>query len=136
MGSAMPTKLVTLTAVFLLSCGGAALGHDMRLEGTEWRFVGDIGPAARFVSFAGEKRVFGFGGCNRFSGEYEQSDNQLTVKPLATTRMACPPDMMKREEEFLAMLGQVHGVVIEHTMLMLLDQGGAQITTLIRHGAE
>lgn len=136
MGSAMPTKLATLTVVFLLSFSAAALAHDMRLEGTEWGVVSDNASAARFVSFAGEKRVFGFSGCNRFSGEYEQTDNQLLIKPLATTRMACPPDMMKREEEFLAMLGQVHSVVVEHTMLMLLDEGGAQITTLVRRAAE
>ena len=112
------------------------MAHDMKLEGTEWGFVGDQDPNGRFVSFAGQQRIFGFSGCNRFSGEFLQSNEQLMIKPLATTRMACPPEQMKREEEFLSALGKVRSTLAEHSLLVLLDEKGAQLVTLVRRGGE
>lgn len=131
----MSFKLPALALMLSLCGAGPGLAHDMQLEGSEWGVVGDDGASARFVSFAGEHRVFGFSGCNRFSGEYLQGENQLTVKPSATTQMACAPENLKREEDFLTLLGRVRSIRVEHTMLMLLDDSGAQLTTLIRRGA-
>jgi heat shock protein HslJ len=109
----MNCKALALSAILPLCLAGSALAHEMKLEGTEWGYVGDQEPAARFISFAGEQRVFGYGGCNRFSGEFLQSGLQLMIKPLATTKMACPPENMKREDEFLALLGKVRGIRVE-----------------------
>ena len=124
------------TALLLTLPLGAALAHDVKLEASEWGFVGDDGPKARFVSFAGEGRIFGFGGCNRFSGEYLQSGSKLMIKPLAATQMACEEPAMKKEQEFFDLLGKVTQVHVDHTMLMLLDAGGTQLTTLMRRGGE
>lgn len=133
----MPMPRRWFAAAFLLLLpAAAALAHDVKLEGSEWGFVGDSGPQARFVSFAGEGRIFGFGGCNRFSGDYLQSDGKLMIKPLASTRMACDDAQMKNEQAFFDLLGKVTAIHVEHTMLMMLDQGGAQLTTLMRRGAE
>ena len=128
----MRFALTTTAALFVAVISGPADAHQQSLEGSEWGVVGEQGDTARFVSFAGSGRIFGFGGCNKFSGNYEQHDDQLTVSPLATTKMACPEDVMKKEHQFLEMLGKVRGAKVDHTLLLLLDEAGEDIKTLIR----
>lgn len=113
-----------------------ALAHQMSLEGSEWGVAGDQGHQARYISFAGSGRVFGFAGCNRFTGTFTQHDHDLVISPLATTRMACPPEIMKKEQEFLDLLTRVRGAHVDHTLLMLLDAGGADLRTLVRRDAD
>lgn len=36
------------------------------------------------------QKVLGYGGCNRFQGKMEVTDNQIKFSQLAATRMACP----------------------------------------------
>ena len=96
-------------AMVMLTASIPASAHEQHLEGTEWGGVGDAGEAARYISFAGSGRVFGFGGCNRVSGSYEQHDGHLAIAALATTGMACAADAMAKEREFLDMLAKVRG---------------------------
>ena len=93
----MSRRWIAATVLLLLPVT-AAMAHEVKLEGSEWGFVGDDGQQARFVSFAGEGRIFGFGGCNRFSGDYLQSADKLMIKPLASTRIACEEVPMKKED--------------------------------------
>jgi putative lipoprotein len=81
--------------------------NPIDLAGTEWGFTGDVGKAARFIQFRSDGRVTGYSGCNRFTGTYVQNGDALTMGPLATTRMACPPQMMKREQEFLELRSKI-----------------------------
>jgi heat shock protein HslJ len=124
-----------LAAIFLAHLAVPALAHQEMLEGSEWGVVGEEGPKARFVSFAGSDRIFGFGGCNRFSGTYTQHDEHLTISPLAATRMACEPVIMKKEQEFFDMLAKVRGVRVDHTLLLFLDETGADLKALSRRNA-
>lgn len=55
------------------------------------------------IAFA-DGRVSGTTGCNRISGTYEVAGDVVTIGPLATTRMACPPPLMARETALLAAL--------------------------------
>jgi heat shock protein HslJ len=52
-------------------------------------------------SFDGEGRVAGTTGLNRFFGPYSYEDSLLTVRMLATTRMAGEPELMEQEQRFL-----------------------------------
>ncbi len=63
----MLLRAILLTAVLLSVGASPAFAHEEKLEGSEWGVVGEEGPKARYVSFAGSGRVFGFGGCNRFT---------------------------------------------------------------------
>jgi heat shock protein HslJ len=119
-------------SVSLLIGASSALAHEQNLEGTEWGVVGDQGDNARFVTFAGSGRIFGFGGCNRFSGTYMQHAEQLTISPLASTRKACPPDIMTREMEFFDVLSKVRAIKHDHVLLLLLDEKGADLRALER----
>lgn len=42
-----------------------------------------------FSTSGGQRKVSGFSGCNRFTGTYDLSGGQLSIGPLASTRMAC-----------------------------------------------
>ena len=130
-------RLALLFAFAVVSAlSGSALAHEEKLEGSEWGFVGDSGEKARFLSFAGSGRIFGFGGCNRITGTYEQHDAHLTISPVATTKMACPEDVMAKERDLLDLLGKVRGVRVDHTLLLFLDENGADLKALTRRNPE
>ena len=126
--------ILTLGVMTMASTPAAA--HQQSIEGTEWGVVGDSGENARFISFAGSGHVFGFGGCNRFTGTYEQHDHHLLISPLAATRRACDQDTMAKENEFLGMLAKVRGVNVDHTLLLFLDEAGADLKALTRRNSE
>lgn len=59
-----------------------------------------------YMTFEGEtKRVSGKSGCNTFFGGYNKSDDKLSFKKMAGTRMACSPELNKLEHEFLTIIG-------------------------------
>ncbi len=126
--------LIPVAACAALST--AALAHEEMIEGSEWGVVGDDGEGARYISFAGSGQVFGFGGCNRFTGTYEQHEGHLTIKPLASTMMACAAEIMQKESDFLDVLGKVRGVKVDHTLLLFLDEAGSDVKALTRRNNE
>ena len=118
-----------LTAVF---AGRAADANPVNLAGTEWGFAGEIGETVRFVQFGSNGKVNGFSGCNRFTGNYTQKDDALTIGPIATTRMACRPSAMRREQQFLAMLASVRLAAGTRLKLILKKDDGEVVTELVR----
>jgi heat shock protein HslJ len=48
------------------------------------------------LQFEGDS-ASGSGGCNRFTGTYEEDRNSISFGPLASTRMACPEEIMSAE---------------------------------------
>jgi heat shock protein HslJ len=109
---------IVVIVLFQLSTAGATV---INLAGTEWSFPDDVGKTARLIQFRSEGKVSGFTGCNRFTGSYSQDGDGLSIGPLATTRRACLPELMKREQQFLAMLGMVRHA--EGTQLKLTLKG-------------
>ena len=131
-------KLITVlclfvAAVFLVTVVEA---NPANLAGTEWGFAGERGEAARFVQFRSNGKVSGYSGCNRFAGTYIQNDDALTIRPLATTRMACQPEAMKREQQFLGMLADVRLAEGSHLKLTLKDGDGNVLAKLVRRDSD
>lgn len=54
-----------------------------------------------------EGAVSGSGGCNRFTGQAEISEQTISFGALAATRMMCPPASMDQEGKFFAALDKV-----------------------------
>lgn len=75
--------------------------------------------------FDEDGRVSGRAGCNRYHGSYETDGTRLGIGPLASTRMACPDELMKQEAAFLAALGRATTFRIDGSRLELRDDGGA-----------
>lgn len=98
------------------------------LAGSEWGFP-DAGDA--YVQFR-VKDVAGFSGCNRFRGTYKFESGVLTLSPLATTRMACPPEKMETERRVLQILQDTKAAGATHKTLILKGGTGTILATLNR----
>lgn len=127
--------LIVLLAVHSAISASAA-GGPLNLAGSEWGFMGETGRSARFVQFRSGGKVAGSSGCNRFIGTYSQEGDALMMGPLATTRMACPPDVMEREQEFLNILGKVRYAEASPLRLTLKDANRKVLGELVRHDAD
>ncbi|MFN4142803.1 META domain-containing protein [Aestuariivirga sp.] len=119
-------------SVVLVLVAAPALGHEQVLSGSEWAAAGEEGARVPFIRFGESGRVAGSGGCNRFRGSYQQSGDGLTFSPLAATRMACPPEVMRRERAFFDMLSHVRGMRMGTGELVLLDGEGRERAVLTR----
>lgn len=112
------------------------------LEGTSWTVTGvnngrggveantltsslsaTFGPNAEFSGTA----------CNNLTGEYHTTGTDgLVIGRLASTMMACPPEKMALETQYVNALGQVSTYAISGDTLTLRDRGGATQVTLVR----
>ena len=125
--------IVLLVGPFMVS---SAVAGPLDLAGSEWGFAGEAGRTARFVQFRADGIVGGSSGCNRFTGAYDQKGDELTMGPLASTRMACPPELMEREQQFLTMLGNVRYAEADDRKLTLKDGNGEVLAELVRRDGD
>lgn len=96
--------------------GGASLagcaGEPEALLNGEWRVTsvdaavveGQGGP---WIGFSTGGRIWGSGGCNRITGGYALTGEGLSLDRVASTMMACPPEVMAAERRFLDALAGV-----------------------------
>jgi heat shock protein HslJ len=83
-----------------------------KLDGTSWVLAGWGGGSAPRLPVSGTQvtaefangSITGSAGCNRYQGTYRLSDNRLTIEAPATTRKACPGNIMQQESQYLAAL--------------------------------
>jgi heat shock protein HslJ len=91
--------------------GGEVTGTA--LERTRWTLV-ELGGLPVEPSQSGRdphlvlepdgRRLSGSGGCNRLLGSYELDGDRLGFGAVATTMMACPEPLMRRERAFIEAL--------------------------------
>lgn len=70
----------------------------------------------------------GSAGCNRVKGRYTQRGTELALKALATTRMACAPELMQQEQRLLDTLAGTDSYRIEGRVLSLLKGDVVKVT--------
>ena len=104
------------------------------LTGTSWRLVlfqgsddTTLTPDDRSkytLTFGAENRISARVDCNRGSGTWKASGNQLAIGPLALTRAACPPSPL--HDRFARDLGVVRSYTFRdgHLVLALMADGG------------
>ncbi len=79
------------------------------LVGSEWELL-DLGGTPVLderrptLSFADPGRISGNASCNRYGGGADLGDGTIKVGQLATTRMACSPEIDAQERAFLVAL--------------------------------
>jgi heat shock protein HslJ len=111
-----------------------AAGSSNPLEG-DWNVTGYNNGKEAVVSpiqgteltatFTGDQ-VSGSAGCNQYNGSYTLDGDTVTIGPLATTRMACEPDVMDQETAFLTALQTPDlGVEVNGANVTLRDASGA-----------
>ncbi len=145
--SLLPLVAVALLALALTACGGRqdplpepappATSTD-EIVGKRWVMEGAI-PGRGSIKAGFELRadgtLVGHTGVNRANGTYELSAPAgIHVPPLATTRMAGPPEAMDREQAFLGALAQADAWRLEDEKLLLLA-GDEVVLTLVEEKA-
>jgi len=93
--------------------------------GSEWKLVDLCGEAVPENSgasliFMPEERITGSGSVNRFNATLRLVDGNIEISPLATTRMAGPPEDMEREHAYLTALGSAKTIsIIDEDQLII-----------------
>jgi len=131
-----------LIAVAALICAGVSAGMaqgavPVRLTGGDWVVESVGGQSADSdrharIAFAADGRVTGSGGCNRLMGRAEISAESITFGTIATTRMACAPNVMNQERKLLDALAATRSYRIADAVLTLHDASGAEMVRLTR----
>jgi heat shock protein HslJ len=76
--------------------------------------------------------VGGSAGCNTYQGPYSLTNGVVAIGPLATTRLACPDDVLAQETAFLAAMQGVARVESRGQTLQLQDRDGHLVVALAR----
>ena len=108
----MQLRLLSATAMAglaLAACATQTPPAVASLTGPEWRLEGLLGAPVQgqspvTLSFLSEGRAGGAGGCNRYSGSWEQKGEKLTLGKMSSTLMACPQPLMEQEGTYLRAL--------------------------------
>jgi putative lipoprotein len=103
---------------------------DWLVEDISGRGVIDNLPST--LTFDANGRVYGAGGCNRFTGAIKSSADGLSFGPLAATQMACPPAIADQESRYFAALAAVRSARVEGAFLILRAADGTQLVKLTR----
>lgn len=104
------------------------------LAGSEWGlrdFAGEPVDLEAWVAFR-EDGLHGRGGCNRFTGGYEQTFTQLEVGPVGATMMACEPEKMELDARLFAAFEATREVVATHLVMALFDADNRLLATFQR----
>jgi len=116
-------------------CGTVAKAVDApTLDGTAWVLSGLPGrallaTATPTLQFAGG-RLSGSDGCNRYSGPYTGQGGALRVgSQLASTQMACPPDVTAQSQAYLAALTGARSYRVVDGRLDILAADGRPLAT-------
>jgi heat shock protein HslJ len=124
-----PSLLLSVLALALLAACGRGTDSDAAgdaapsLVGTSWVLVEPEleGTQPIRLAFGKDGQVSGFAGVNLFRGPFQQiGAGNLTLGPLAATKMAGPPPAMQAEQEVLALLETVRTYRVKQGQLELL----------------
>jgi putative lipoprotein len=145
---------VTLVLAMCVSCRSdssqqkedrsAAKASPMAIEEIDWRLINlrgspvepaPAGTRAPFFHLTSEgKRVGGYTGVNDLSGSYELSGQTLRVSPLAMTRRAGLPPLMRLEASFVDALHETNGWRRVNGDIELFDVAGQPLARFTRGG--
>lgn len=103
------------------------VSSEQRLEQLlgEWQ-VEDINGAGIIdsshvtITFNEEGRVYGSTSCNRYSSDYELTNEGLTFGHSLATKMACPEALMNQEQKFLEVFNEINQFDIDETGALIL----------------
>ena len=88
--------------------------QKMSIDGNEYDLAGN----SPYIEFSDDGGISGFTSINRCSGSMQVDDRgRARWSPLASTKMAGPPELMKQESIFLEALPRVQRLSIKGTHL-------------------
>ena len=125
-------KKILVIAGFFIALAACSDVEKLTLAGSEWKPVfqdiKDTGNA--FVRFGDDGRVNGSSGCNMMQGGFTLTGDQITIGPLAMTRMACLDGLGIVQQRFVGALEKATKASLEGLTLSLYDGDGRKILEL------
>jgi heat shock protein HslJ len=121
--------LAVLLALQIEAAGVPTPPPPPSLANTSWTIVA-IGQepvsGGQYALRIGPAEIGGSAGCNSFSAPYTMAGDTLVVGPARSTRMACAPAVMTREQRAFAILsGAVRASRPDANTLVLTGERGA-----------
>ena len=123
--------LALLVPLLALSCASEERAPEPDLPGIvgAWTIAEVLGTEVAgegvVLTLGSDGSLSGHTGVNSLTGSYEMSEGALSFSPLATTRMAGPPELMDQEVRFTEALGRTRrGDGGEDGRLALKDDAG------------
>jgi len=117
-----------------------AISQD--LPGSSWDLIAYNNGTGGFQStvigvpvtaiFDEDGTLSGSGGCNAYTGSWETDENSIKIGPLASTAMACEPDLMDQETRYLAALQEADTYRVDATTLEMFDAEGTRLVQYLR----
>lgn len=134
-GITMSTRFTALAALTVLLTGLAAAGPAAPTGKWLAEDIGGGGVIDRLqttLEIRDDGMVTGMGGCNRYAGSAKFDATTIKFLPMASTRMACSPAVMKQESKFHATLEKVRAWRVDQVQrkLVLLDGQGFEMMRL------
>ena len=134
------TLVIAASAILALAACSPA-GESASLIGTLWILesyqtsegetvdaIPDSGARAEFE----EGEVSGTSGCNRFFGPYEVDGNSISIGPLGSTLIGCPPPLDQQEFGYLSSLQSASTFDISGDMLTVSNAEGDIVVTFVK----
>lgn len=119
-------KYITYSILLILITGCQT--PQTSLATTEWKLVKMYGEDFSTLSSPvtlqfseTDHKVSGFGGCNRFFGNYEQTDSVLKLTGLGSTKMYCQETMAVEDKYFKALQEVQSHSLKQNTLYLLAD---------------
>jgi heat shock protein HslJ len=116
----------------------SSANQKMTLENTSWQLMatGQSLPRSQkpiTLTFSENNRLAGSSGCNRYMGSFKVTGKQFEIKsPLASTRMACPEALMRREKQFLEALSAAKSYQINNKGELEIQYDNGKGNNLLR----
>jgi heat shock protein HslJ len=76
------------------------------------------------AKFLADGTLSGSSGCNQYSTTYSVSGTSVSISQVATTKMACEPDVMMQETSYLTLLQRAGKYIISGDTMTLYDSSG------------
>jgi heat shock protein HslJ len=130
---------LTACANVIPPCGAKISPPSSELRNTKWELtrwnlppnsMGEVrtrqiplGEASNpiFIAFdANGKRVSGSTGCNRFTAELDEDSRGFSLSKIASTKMACSPQRIELENDFLYELNDYRSIIRNGDQLLMI----------------
>lgn len=120
-------------------CGAKISPPSSELKNTKWELTrwnlatnsngevrtrqipqGDASNPIQIIFDANGQRISGSTGCNRFTASLDEDSRGFSLKQIASTKMACSPQRMELENDFLYELNDYRSIVRNGDQLLMI----------------
>ena len=137
--SCLGLSLLTACANVIPACNAKTSPPSTELRNTKWELTrwnlapnsngevrtrpipqGDASNPIQIIFDANGQRISGSTGCNRFTATLDEDSRGFTLKQIASTKMACAPQRMELENDFLYELTDYRSIVRNGDQLLMI----------------